>query len=123
MALSEHALEHFQRLARDFEPVHLIQLKDEMLREVRDFREAAKSHEMLPVDLAQELHDNLLGLFAIMGELSVEQQRLIVGAARYFVASDDEYPDTETILGLDDDISVFNHVVEQLGRSDLRMHY
>ncbi|MGE3673482.1 MAG: hypothetical protein AB7K71_27655, partial [Polyangiaceae bacterium] len=65
MALSEHALEHFQRLTRDFEPVHLIQLKDEMLREVRDFREAAKSHEMLPVDLAQELHDNLLGLFAI----------------------------------------------------------
>ncbi|MGE0326388.1 MAG: hypothetical protein AB7S68_28930 [Polyangiaceae bacterium] len=123
MALSEHALEHFQRLTRDFEPVHLIQLKDEMLREVRDFREAAKSHEMLPVDLAQELHDNLLGLFAIMGELSVEQQRLIVGAARYFVAQDDEYPDTETILGLDDDISVFNHVVEQLGRSDLRMHY
>ncbi|MCA9646065.1 MAG: hypothetical protein H6718_29715 [Polyangiaceae bacterium] len=123
MALSEHASEHFQRLAQDFEPVHLIRLKDEMSQQLVNFREAAKQHEMLPVDLAQELHDNLLALFALMAEFSVEQQALVVGAARYFVAQDDEYPDTETILGLDDDISVFNHVVEQLGRSDLRMHY
>lgn len=58
-----------------------------------------------------------------MGNFSPDQQRLVVGAARYFVSQDDEYPDTDTILGLDDDVSVFNHVIEQLGRSDLKMHY
>lgn len=123
MALTEHASQLFEQLCQDFEPVHLIHLKDEMREQVNNFREAAKEHEMLPVDLAQELHDKLHVLFRQMGNFSPEQQRLVVGAARYFVSQDDEYPDTDTILGLDDDVSVFNHVIEQLGRSDLRMRY
>ncbi|MEZ4228819.1 MAG: hypothetical protein R3B89_06630 [Polyangiaceae bacterium] len=123
MALSEHASELFDSLCKDFEPVHLIHLKDEMRAQLDNFREAANEHEMLPIDLAQELHDKLNVLFRQMGTYSPEQQRLVVGAARYFVSEQDEYPDTETILGLDDDVSVFNHVVALLGRDDLRMHY
>ena len=56
-----------------------------------------------------------------MTRYSARDQRLIVGAARYFVADDDAEPDTQSILGLDDDLAVFNHVATQIGEPDLRI--
>jgi hypothetical protein len=37
------------------------------------------------------------------------------------VSDRDELPDTSSILGLDDDASIFNHVATLIGRADLEV--
>lgn len=62
------------------------------------------------------------------GNLSQSLQRTDVcsqaargAAVRYFVSEEDARPDTEGVLGLDDDIEVFTSVAEQIGQVDRKV--
>jgi len=43
----------------------------------------------------------------------------VIGAARYFVSTQDVNPGTKSVLGLDDDASMLNYVLAAIGRTDL----
>ncbi len=111
---------HFDRCVAAAEPpaAELPQLVRDHLAEMQV---AARQSETLPVDLAEEISAGLLALLGDAARLSAEHLALVHGAARYFVASDDARPDLEGPLGLDDDATVFNYVVSQIGRSDLEV--
>jgi hypothetical protein len=118
---SPGALRHFESLTRDFTPSHLVTLSSEVDAHLDEIRQAARRNELLPVDLAEELARKLKGLLVTLGALPPDGQRLVIGAARYFISTNDEHPDTETVLGLDDDALIFNYAMDRIGRADLRI--
>lgn len=83
-----------------------------------DLRSAADADPFLPVDLAENLASAVLDLLDD-STLTGGARRLVVGLARYFVSNEDDYPDIGEIFGLDDDLAIYNHVVSQLGRTEL----
>ena len=119
MEPNKFVLQVFERLVAETQPMHLVTLAGDVDAHLEEIRVAAKRNELLPVDLAEEIAGKLQGLLRGLGELPAEQQRLVIGAARYFVSTQDVNPDTETVLGLDDDASVLNYVLETIGRTDL----
>jgi hypothetical protein len=85
----------------------------------QQFRNAARSNGLLPLDIADALAGGLEGLLDLHAGLDDRGQRLVIGAARYFISDQDARPDLESVLGLDDDLVVYNWVVAQIGRPEL----
>lgn len=80
-----------------------------------------RSNEFLAVDLADAVAAGIRRLLAEYALYGSREQQLIVGAARYFVHAEDSEHDVDSILGLDDDVLVFNYVTEQLGMPQHRI--
>lgn len=106
-------------LADGARPVHLVFLLEHISAHLEEIRQAAAKNELLPVDIAQAIAERLRVLLSSLDSFTEEHQRLVVGAARYFISTEDEMPDTESVLGLDDDAAVFNYVARLVGRKDL----
>ncbi len=118
-APSAEALQIFGQLKNAATPAKLLRLRDEIDAHLLQLQKLARGNEMMPIDLAEAIAS---GLHALLGNLSgytEEQQSDIIGAALYFVSTDDEIADTASILGLDDDAAIFNDVVTKIGRGDL----
>lgn len=117
----------FQALCAPLDAVERAALRAAVQRHLLDLRQTARTHELLPVDLAEVLAariDALLGQLddpGRRGALDPDHVPLVVGAARNFVSDDDAIPDREGVLGLDDDVAVFNAVAVRVGRPDLRI--
>lgn len=109
---------HFNALVRDADAFNCERLRGEVSAHKMEIVEAAKSNGLLPVDIAEALEDALHGLIDAAFDFSADDQALVVAAAQYFISDDDPRPDTESVLGLDDDVAVFNHVVELLGQPE-----
>lgn len=100
----------------------------ELRRQVADFRgavaAAAEKDPYLDVRLVNELIDGCVALADQVvaggdGPDAGERHRLVHVACRYFVLSEDGADDFATMLGFDDDASVFNAAARALGRGDL----
>ena len=102
-------------------PEQTAQLKDQVRLHVERVRQALRYNEFLDVKSAEQIAGILLKLLDEYEEYPQEQQALIVGAARYFVQTDDADPDTASVLGLEDDVTVLNHVLDQIGLSEQRL--
>lgn len=63
-----------------------------------------------------EVSQALLERYSALDEAS---QALVAGAVCYFLAELDLTPDATPIIGFDDDVRILNHVLEQVGLSDL----
>jgi uncharacterized membrane protein YkvA (DUF1232 family) len=111
----------FERLATPASSDEVLALRRAVARHVDELRQAAHHHELLPVDLAEDLARNLDTLLAALPSLPAASQPLVIGAARYFASDDDAIPDTGSVLGLDDDVAVFNAMVRRIGRADLEI--
>ena len=94
-------------------------LRAQVVAHVGMIREAAFRNELLPVDLAEVIAQRLAVLLDGLEKFTSEQQRLVLGAARYFISDADHRPDTKDAMGLDDDLAVLNYVVVTIGRKDL----
>lgn len=94
-------------------------LRAKVVTHVGSIRAAALRNELLPVDLAEQIARRLTGLLDGLEAFSADQQRLILGATRYFISTSDHRPDTADAMGLDDDLLVLNFVVTAIGRTDL----
>ena len=121
MRLSATARDHWERLAAEYQPAHVLTLREDIQAHVAHIRDRARFNELLPVDIAEMLAERLLQVLADLSKLGDEQQRWLVGAARYFISHEDEVPDTTSVLGLEDDTAVFNHVMDLLGRNDMKV--
>ena len=119
MQPSRRVLDVFERLVSEIQPAHLVTLAADVGAHLEVIRVAARQNELLPLDLAEEIAEKLRLLLRELQGLPAEHQTLVIGAARYFVSTQDVNPDTQTVLGLDDDASVLNHVLRTIGRTDL----
>ena len=95
-------------------------LKEQINIHLQKTHLALESNEFLDVNLAQQAATLLIDLVGHLGEFSIDNQMLIIGAARYFVLEDDHEPDTKSLLGFDDDIKVLNFVLGKLGKPKLK---
>lgn len=111
----------FERLSGSATPEEIAALRRSVGQHVDELRQAARRHELLPVDLAVDMARKLDGLLLGFPSLSAEAQAVVVGAARYFVSEEDAIPDQSGVLGLDDDLAVFNAAVRRIGRADLEI--
>lgn len=109
----------FREVARDADSTELADLRDAVRAHLAEFHEAAEANELLPVDIAEALAAALQQLLDAAPSMTPSNRALAIGAARYFVSDQDATPDLEGVLGLDDDLIVFNWVVCQIGRPDL----
>lgn len=120
-AASAEALAIFERLCGGIMPAQILSLNDDIDRHLLQLQKLARKDEMMPIDLAEAMVNGLHTLLAELAHFSTEHQSAIIGAALYFISDDDEIPDTASILGLDDDAAIFNHVAQMVGRSDLQV--
>lgn len=111
----------FQRLAGPASPAEVDDLRAAVLRHLEQIRQAARQHELLPVDLAEDLAGRIDDLLVSLDRLPAEARPLVIGVARYFVSDDDAIPDQGSVLGLDDDLAVFNDIVRRIGRGELEI--
>lgn len=111
----------FERLSGSATPEEIAALRRSVGQHLDELRQAARQHELLPVDLAADLARKLDALLGGLHALAPEAQALVVGAARYFVSEEDAIPDQSGVLGLDDDLAVFNAAVRRIGRADLEI--
>ncbi|WP_437290973.1 hypothetical protein [Sorangium sp. So ce406] len=111
----------FEGLCGTVSPEELATLRDAVRQHLGELLQASRRNELLPIDLAEELARRLDDLLEQLGSLAAEARPLVVGAARYFVTRDDVLPDQEGLLGLDDDVAVFNVVARRIGRADLEI--
>jgi hypothetical protein len=113
------AFDIYRDLCVDLPPVELSALKADVRAHYESLVDAQRRNEFIAIDLADVLCIRLEVLLATAHLLGPDARAQVVGAARYFISSDDEKPDEESCTGLDDDVEVFNHVVRSLGRRDL----
>jgi hypothetical protein len=103
----------------------------ELRRQLEALRAAAAAvaakDEYLDVALVDDL---VAGCLALLDHVAAdapgtldhgERQRLVQVACRYLVLDEDGEGDFASLLGFDDDASVFNAAARALGREDLRV--
>ena len=112
------ALDLLRTYAEDLPPSDITRLVADVRRHLEKLVKAQETSELVPIDLAALLASRLELALSSALSLSASERALVVGAARYFVSTDDVRPDTTSNTGLDDDIEVWNHVAEVLGRPD-----
>lgn len=113
------ALQMYRSLREDLGEAELVTLKGEVRSHVERLTLAQAKSELVALDLAELLAARLTTLLDLAPKLDAKGRAAIVGAARYFVSAEDVLPDDQSCTGLDDDLEVYNHVVEGLERPDL----
>lgn len=116
------------RLDREFAPLCCVLLPDQLESVKREIsahvemvRQTLHQNEFIDIALAEQIAGRLNQLLDHYSMVSEPHQSLIVGAARYFVKNQDVESDLASLLGFDDDVQVLNHVLEMIGRKDLRI--
>lgn len=109
----------FESLCDGAGDVDLDGLRLRVHQHLDEVRRAAQRDELLPVDVAETLAAALERLLKEAPSMSADDRALVVGAARYFCSEHDAVRDTASVLGLDDDVAIYNLAVRQLGRDDL----
>ncbi len=99
----------------------LPELRQQVQEHVGHVRLTLHHNEFLDVTTAEKIAETLCRLFDQYPSYPTFKQRLIVGAARYFVYSHNSQPDLESLLGFDDDVAVLNFVLVELGEQALRL--
>jgi len=91
--------------------------------EIQAFGEAVRvatgHHELLDINLAGALASGCDALLAIAEEVPLARRALIQAAIRYVVLAEDGEHDLESLVGLDDDVLIFNAVAAYVGREEL----
>lgn len=113
-----HVIPTFRKLC-DLLPVENIPAyKDEITRVVKHMHELTTGNPHLNEEIADEIAKRCQLLLDLYPTLSDERRRLVVGALRYFVITDDALSETSFSSGLDDDAKVMNYVLQQCGVED-----
>lgn len=80
-----------------------------------EIRQALAYNEFLDIESAEKIAAVLGELLSDYPALSPEGRQLVTGAGRYFIRGQDAHADLGSLLGFDDDVSVLNYVLTQIG--------
>lgn len=108
-----------ETLRADLTSIELQTLRREVREHYELLVQRQQSSELVSVDLAEALCERLDKLLEAAPSFTASHRAGVVGAARYFVSTEDAVPDDQALTGLDDDVEVFNHVAREIGRADL----
>ena len=121
--LSGDVASYVQRLAEEA-PAPLDQLRTELRTYSRELAAAAERDPQVDAELGLELAGACRGLLdRLTVPVDPEIHRLVHSGIRYFLLDEDADPDTDSWLGLDDDVEVLNAVLAVLGHADLQVAY
>ena len=84
-------------------------------------KEALSDNEFVDIKAGESLARVSHYLIEKLSGLSNEHRQLAVAAIYYFIESDDEEHDFDSILGFDDDIEVMNRVLNYLGHGNMEI--
>jgi hypothetical protein len=101
--------------------------KRELIALIDDYADeiarAAERRGDLDVNLADCIHRCCLTLLSEQWDSDGDhRKRLIQAACYYFVESDDEDGDLQSVYGFDEDAELLNVILEHLDRPDLAIH-
>lgn len=117
--IPQEALAAFQRLAQALSPAELRPLIGSIQQKVKDMEAVSQQGDLGPnMETVTELAKLSLFLIQRYKFLNEAQRALAIGAIRYFIEDEEHSPDATPFTGLDDDIQVMNHVLEELGIND-----
>ncbi len=122
-SLSPLIREMFEPLCEVLSPEDARALVPSIKEHARAIQAAQAENEFLDAETGEKISNALVALLMDYERYSDEQKRLVVGAARYFIDSQDAEGDLTSILGCEDDAEVLNYVVKQLNREDLRVTF
>lgn len=111
----------FAPLCATIPPDQIPELQKQVRGHVDRVRRSLERNEFLDVATAERIAEILAQLLDTYESYPTDHQALIAGAARYFVQSQDAEPDTASLLGFDDDVTVLNHVLEQIGLGEQKL--
>ena len=112
---------HFAPLCTSVDPREFDELRTAVGDHVAWIRTELQNNEFLDIKTAENIAQALIVILDDFNEYPEPRQKLIVGAARYFVSPLDADPDTSSLLGLDDDVAVLNYVLESIGKPQLKV--
>lgn len=104
-------------------PDELNGLRTDVIRYGDQIRAALRTNEFIDIKLVERITECLTFHLDLYAEFLPEQQKLIVGAARYFIQQNDAEPDTMSVLGFDDDVEVLNYVLEKIGHAQFKVNF
>ncbi len=119
--LSPHIQQHLLPLCEALPEAAIVTLQTKLDGYLQSAQEALRQNEFLDIRLAQEIASRLRHVLNGYGRYSVDHQALVVGAIRYFIKDDDADHDLHSVLGLDDDTAVLNHLLDTLGQPELKI--
>jgi len=95
-------------------------LREEVQAHLERARQAALKSELVDLELAEANAASCLGLLDSMrADQTASHHGLVQLACRYFVLTDDQDHDFDSMLGFDDDAQVLNAVARRIDRRDL----
>jgi uncharacterized membrane protein YkvA (DUF1232 family) len=111
----------FKPLCLELSSEQVVELAERVRAHLEVLRQASLVNKALDRATAEAIARRLVGLLGEISRLREEQSLLVIGAARYFIRSMDIQPDFSSRVGFEDDVTVLNFVLRQIGREDLRL--
>lgn len=113
----------FRELCEDVCEDEVKKFLPEVKKVLHKFLQLSGEHPRLDMDAAEMLCRVTQDVLKDYTQLPTEGRSLVIGAVRYFVQDTDGLSEIEFASGFHDDVRVMNHVLEEIGRDDLYIHY
>lgn len=113
--------EYFEKILsenRNNDSNHLSKLVNEY---VEFAKQSLSQNEFIDIDSAEKLAETSHFLISQFDNFTEEQKSLAVASIYYFVESDDEVHDFDSMFGFEDDIEVMNRILEKLELSEKKI--
>ncbi len=110
---------NFHRLKEALAPDEAAELLPQLAEHLEEIRNHAKRNSLLDLGLAIEIGNACRYLLEHYEEYSPGERELVIAAVRYFAISEDSMDEEAFASGFIDDGRVLNHVLEELGLSNL----
>lgn len=120
-SLDPKTMHMYQSLCEVLPREQILELKQQAAHYFTQVQANLKQNEFIDIATAQQLTETVQSLLDAYETFTDSQKSAVVGAARYFIKDDDAEHDTDSILGLDDDVAVLNYVLDLVGRPEQKI--
>jgi len=117
MEFPERLPDTFYKILEDGDRDTIDKLSESVKTYLTEANTALFENEFIDIKSAEKLAAVSHYLIELMPDLSPEDQKYARAAIKYFLESEDEEHDFESMFGFDDDIEVMNFVLEKIGHS------
>jgi len=103
---------------RNDDKTHLIKLVNNY---VSLAKKSLSKNEFIDIESAEKLAETSHFLISRFDKFTIEQKSLAVASIYYFVESDDDEHDFDSMFGFEDDVDVMNRILEKLELSEKKI--